>query len=100
MRWMALVIQRLPNCSVLAEQPEAEGGRIGSHRPRSGLGLEAAHHEAADLLLVVDGNPSGSRITGSIGCAVDTVGDDVVLGRYSGTFTPARRPNCRPLAGG
>ena len=53
-RWIALRHQDLELVPVLGQQLELEavGNRIDV--PRLGHRLEAAHHEAADLLLVVD----------------------------------------------
>ena len=54
MRWIALSISDLELIPVLGQQLELESVRDARRVPWLGDRLEAAHHEAADFLLVID----------------------------------------------
>ena len=99
MRWIALRHQDLELVPVLGQQLELEavGDRVDV--PRLRLRLEAAHHEAADLLLVVD-EAVGIADHRQVGRdAGDRLGDDVeVLGRVQRHVDAGEAPElARPL---
>ena len=86
---------------VIREKLELEIIRDIAERPRYGVGLIAADHQAADLFLEI-GAPVGIAHRCNIGCqAFDLFGDDIVmLDRLQRHAHPRHRSDlARPLAG-
>ena len=93
--------QDLELVPVLVQQLELEAAGDRVHRPGFGLGFEAAHEQAAHLLLVVDEAVGVAHHRQHGVHAFDLVGDDVeVLSRVQRHRHPRQRAELpRPLAG-
>src|SRR6476659_3185971 len=95
--------QDLELIPILAQQLELEAVRNGRHIPRLGHRLEAAHHQAADLFLVIDVSVGIAHDREVAVDAGDRAGDDVeVLGgkqRYidAGELAEFARPLARAI---
>ena len=93
--------QRLEMVEIVLEQLELEALGQALDRPRLGIGLIAAHHQAADLLLPIGETVRIAQRRQVRRHAIDLLGDEIlVLHRYERNVDAGHAPElARPLAG-